>query len=84
MQIRMESRMGSVVAGIDPVLVEIQRLLQAEPKKWLRTLAKNPGGLANLELEVHQTFSKMADRLVAGLLAQTTADADFADAAKKK
>ena len=44
----------------------------------------DPGGLANLEQEIHRAFSQMADRVVAGLLAQATADSSFADTAQKK
>jgi len=84
MEVRIESKKGTVVSGIDPVLAEIQRRLQAHPKEWLKTLEQNPGGLANLEQEIHRTFSQMADRVVAGLLAQATADATFATAAEKK
>lgn len=84
MEVRLESKTGMVVSGIDPVLVEIQQRLQAQPKEWLAVLAQNPGGLAHLEQEIHRTFAQMADRLVAGLLAEATADAAFADRAKKK
>lgn len=84
MDVRMESKEGPLVTGIDPVLAEIQQRLQAQPKAWLQALAQNPAGLANLEQEIHRTFAQMADRLVAGLLAQTTAGAAFAEAAKKK
>jgi hypothetical protein len=83
-EIRMESQKGPLLSGIDPVLAEIQQRLQARPKEWLKTLEQNPGNLANLEQEIHRTFAQMADRVVAGLLAQATADSAFADAAKKK
>lgn len=84
MEVRVESKKGTVVSGIDPVLAEIQLRLQAHPKEWLKTLEQNPGGLANLEQEIHRTFSQMADRVVAGLLAQATAEATFATDAQKK
>jgi hypothetical protein len=84
MEVRMESKNGTVVDGIDPVLAEIQQRLKAHPKEWLKALAQNPGDLANLEQEIHRTFAQMADRVVAGLLAQATADPAFADSAKKK
>ena len=84
MEVRLQSQKGSVVSGIDPVLAEIQQRLQAHPKEWLKALEQNPGGLANLEQEIHRTFTQMADRVVAGLLAQATADSAFADAAQKK
>jgi hypothetical protein len=84
MEIRVDSKKGPVLSGIDPVLAEIGQRLKAHPRQWLEALAQNPGELANLEQEVHRTFAQMADRVVAGLLAQVTADAAFADAAKKK
>jgi hypothetical protein len=84
MEVRMGSKGGTVIRGIDPVLAEIQQRLQAHPKEWLKSLEQNPGSLADLEQEIHRTFSQMADRVVAGLLAQATADPAFADAAQKK
>jgi len=84
MEVRVDSKNGPVVRGIDPVLAEIQQRLQAQPQEWLKTLAQNPGHLADLEQDIHRTFAQMADRVVAGLLAQATADAAFADAAQKK
>jgi hypothetical protein len=84
MEVRMDSKKGPVINGIDPIVAEIQERLKAHPKQWLKALAQNPGGLANLEQEIHRTFAQMADRVVAGLLAQTTADSTFADSAKKK
>jgi hypothetical protein len=84
MEIRMESRKGTPISGIDPVLADIRQRLQAHPKEWLKALEQNPGGLANLEQEIHRTFAQMADWVVAGLLAEATADSAFADNAKKK
>lgn len=84
MEVRMESKEGAVVSGIDPVLFEIQQRLRAHPKEWLKVLEQNPGGLSHLEQEIHRTFAQMADRVVAGLLAQVTADSVFAETAKKK
>ena len=83
MEIRMEGKKGPVLTGIDPVLTEIQQRLRGQPKEWLKALEQNPGGLANLEQEIHRVFAQMADRVVAGLLAETTADSSFADTAKK-
>ena len=78
MEIRMESNKGTAITGIDPVLAEIQQRLEAHPKEWLKALQKNPDGLANLEQEIHRAFAQMADKVVAGLLAQTTAGSAFA------
>jgi hypothetical protein len=84
MVIRMESKTGDVLKGIDQVRAEIQRRLQQHPEQWLQTLQKNPGSFADLEQTVHHVFQQMADQMVAGLLAQATHAADFAQTAKKK
>jgi len=84
MEVRLGSQQDTKITGIDPVLTEIQQRLQAQPKEWLKKLAQNPGNLANLEQDIHRAFAQMADRVVAGLLAQATAEAAFVDAAKKK
>jgi len=84
MEIRMDSQKGPLLTGIDPVLTDIRQRLQGQPKEWLKKLEQNPGGLANLEKEIHHAFAQMADRLVAGLLAEATVDPAFADTAKKK
>lgn len=84
MEVRMESKRGAVVKGIDPVLKEIQERLQSHPGAWLKTLRDDPGSFPELEKTVHQAFKQMADQVVAGLLAQATQGHDFAEAAKKK
>lgn len=84
MEIRMDGKSGPTIKGIDPVLAEIQRRLQVQPREWLKSLEQDPGKLANLEQEIHGVFARMADHVVEGLLAQATAGADFVDAAQKK
>ena len=84
MEIRMEGKNGPALTGIDPVLAQIRQRLQARPQEWLEALRRNPGGLADVEQEVHRAFAEMADQVVAGLLAQSTAGTTFTEAAKKK
>ena len=84
MEVRMQSKKGPALKGIDPVLAEIHKSLQSHPQEWLRTLQKDPSGFGDLEKKVHHAFQQMADQLVAGLLAQATKGDDFADNAKKK
>ena len=84
MEIRMESTKGEVVRGIEPALAEIQRRLQLQPTAWLKALQQNPAHFADVEKEIHRAFTQMADQVVAGLLAQATQPAAFADRAKKK
>lgn len=84
MEVRVQGKNEAPLKGMDPVLAEIQQRLQSHPQAWLRSLQANPAGFADLEKKVHHAFQHMADQLVAGLLAQATQDADFADNAQKK
>jgi hypothetical protein len=84
MVIRMENKTGDVVTGVDQVRAQIEERLQQHPEQWLRTLRENPGSFAEVEQTVRHVFQQMADRMVAGLLAQATEPAEFAQAAKKK
>jgi hypothetical protein len=83
MEIRM-ARNKAALSGIGSALIEIQQRLQSHPEEWLEALENNPAGFADLEKEIHRAFAQMADRVVAGLLAQATKRSEFADAAKKK
>jgi hypothetical protein len=84
MQVRVQSKEATPLSGIEPVLTAIQERLQSEPEIWLKQLQTSPGSFVDLEKEVHLRFQQMADQMVAGLLAQATATADFTEAAKKK
>lgn len=84
MEVRVQSKKGTALQGIDPVLAEIHKRLQSHPQEWLRSLEKDPSGFCDLEKKVHHAFQQMADQLVAGLLAQATQGDDFANDAKKK
>jgi hypothetical protein len=84
MEIRLESKTATPLSGIEPVLTAIEQRLHREPAAWLQQLQIRPESFAALEKDVHRTFQQMADQVVAGLLAQATATAAFADAAQKK
>jgi hypothetical protein len=84
---RMEIRMGKEakpLAGVAEVLAELQRQLPTQQSKWIDQLRQSPGKFAELEVSVHQAFQRMADQVVAGLLAEVTQPADWAKDAKKK
>lgn len=84
MEVRMENKKAAALSGMDPVLAAIQERLQTRPKDWLEKLQQDPGTFCDVEKEIHGAFAQMADQVVAGLLAEATADAEFAAAAKKK
>ena len=83
MEVRFEQN-GPMVKGVAEVLQQAQQQLQAEQARWLQQLRDNPAQFADLEVHIHQTFQRLADQVVAGVLAEATAAADFAQDAKKK
>jgi hypothetical protein len=83
-EIRLENKKGRVVEDMNQARVEIHQRLLHEPEEWLKKLREKPGDFADLEQAVHIAFQKMADQMVAGLLAQATRPADFSETAKKK
>lgn len=57
-------------------------LFQAVPA-WRDRLTKDPGGLADLEREVHAKFSRGADMLVVGLVSIVMKDPGFEEACER-
>jgi hypothetical protein len=84
MLIRVGSKAGELMTGIDQVRAKIQERLRENPEQWLLALREKPESFTTVEQTVHQAFQQMADQMVAGLLAQATESAEFAQAAKKK
>ena len=76
--------MAPMVKGVTEVLQQAQQQLQTEQARWLQQLRDNPAQFADLEVHIHQTFQRLADQVVAGVLAEATAEANFAQDAKKK
>jgi hypothetical protein len=83
MEIRMQKG-GKPLAGVGEVVAQLQRQLPTQQSKWMEQLRQSPGKFAELEVSVHQAFQQMADQVMAGLLAEVTKPADWAQDAKKK
>jgi hypothetical protein len=83
MEIRM-SKAGLPVAGVAEIVAQMQRQLPGQQAEWLRQLSQNPAVFADLERTVHQAFQQLADQVIAGLLAEVTKPAAWAQDAKKK
>jgi hypothetical protein len=84
MEVRVQGKCGPMVKNVDEVLRQVQQQLQEQQGKWVAQLRDQPAQFADLEAQIHQTFQALADQVVAGVLAQATAAADFAQDAKKK
>ena len=84
MEVRVQGKCGPEVKNVDEALRQVQQQLQDQQAQWLAKLRDHPGKFADLEADIHRTFQDLADQVVAGVLAQVTAAADFAQDAKKK
>jgi predicted translin family RNA/ssDNA-binding protein len=82
MEIRM-AKAASPIAGVAEVVGEMQRQLPTQQAEWLRQLQEQPETFADLERKVHGVFQQLADRVVAGLLAEATKPAEWASQSKK-
>jgi predicted ArsR family transcriptional regulator len=83
MEVRVQGKNGPVVKNVADMLAQVRQQLQQQQSQWLEQLRDNPSGFADLEMAVHQTFQRLADQTVAGLLAQVTAQDGFAKDQKK-
>lgn len=83
MEVRIESKSAAVVSSVGQVVSTISEELQRRPAEWLLALKEDPARLGELEQEVHATFRELADRVVAGLLAQASGDSAALEAGKK-
>lgn len=84
MHIRIDSPAGSTVPDPERTLQEIREHLAAQQKIWAEKLGREPGCFAELEPQVHETFRRYADRLVASLLAQAGQEPELQQQVKKK
>ncbi len=84
MRIRFDSQTGPVVPSPDKALELIQAHLAAQQALWAEQLARDPAAFAALEPQIHLAFGKLADQLVASLLAHAAQQQALADAAQKK
>jgi hypothetical protein len=84
MRVRLASQQGPEVPAPDQTVEEIRAHLAAQQQLWADQLARDPAAFALLEPQIHLAFGKLADQLVASLLAHAARQQPLADAAKKK
>jgi hypothetical protein len=81
---RFGSKSGETVPPAQQALADIHSQLQQQQQRWAEKLAQDPASLAALEQEIHQRFGRLADQLVASLLAGVASQPTLQEAAKKK
>src|SRR6202049_4363505 len=84
MRFRLGSQTGPAVPTPDKALEFIHSHLAAQQALWAEPLAHDRAAFAALEPQIPLAFGKLADQLVASLLAHAAQQQALADAAKKK
>ena len=83
MQVRTDAQANSTVAPPVSILNEMQKELRSLQEDWSQQLQQDPSRFGQVEVEVHQTFQKMADQLVSGLLGEVGEQPTLEEACKK-
>ena len=81
MEIRMDAQSGPE-ASMEEVRKAFARELAERTSGWKSTLESSPERLDVVEREVHGVFARLADRTVAGLMAEATRARGFEGRAK--
>ncbi len=84
MRFRLHSQKGPEVSAPDQTVEQIRVHLAAQQTLGAEQLCRDPAAFALLEPQIHLTFGKLADQLVASLLAHAAQQQPLHDAAKKK
>jgi hypothetical protein len=72
MEIRSQSHTGPLVPPLAEIPAKLSQQLDAVKQQWLDQLNRDPASFARLELEIHDHFRLLADRMTASLLAEAT------------
>jgi hypothetical protein len=83
MQVHLQSKTGPLIPSGDDLLRSLREQAQILQSQWQDRLAHDPAGFAQLEVEIHDHFRRLADQMTASLLAQVTTTPDQAEPGKK-
>jgi hypothetical protein len=83
MQVRLQSKAGPLIPSGDDLLGSLREQTEALQSQWHDRLAHDPAGFAQLEVEIHDHFRRLADQMTARLLARATMTPDQAEPGKK-
>jgi len=83
MEIRSQSKAGPVVPPLAEVTATLSRQIDEMKQRLLDRLNRDPSSFAQVEVEIHDRFRRLADQMTASLLAEATITADRAEPAKR-
>ena len=83
MQVRLQSKTGPQLPSQDDLFRSFRERTEVAQQQWRERLAHDPACFAQLEVEVHDHFRRLADLMTASLLARTMTSQDQATPGKK-
>jgi hypothetical protein len=83
MEIRSQSKTGPLVPSPPDLTAAHRTQLDALSQHWVQRLAHDPACFADLEVEIHDQFRRLADQMTASVLAKATGVTDQAMPGKK-
>jgi hypothetical protein len=83
MEIRTRSETGPLVPSLGDITTQLSQQVDAMKQRWLDQLARDPASFAQIEVEIHDHFRRLADQMTATLLAEATTAGDPAGPEEK-
>jgi hypothetical protein len=83
MEIRSQSKTGPRVPSPPDLTASHRTQLDALSQQWVNRLAQDPACFADVEVEIHDQFRRLADQMTASVLAKATGATDQAEPGKK-
>jgi hypothetical protein len=83
MEIRSQSKTGPRIPSPPDLTAALRAQLDALSQQWVDQLAQEPARFADVEVEIHDQFRRLADQMTASVLATATATHDQAEPGKK-
>jgi hypothetical protein len=83
MEIRNQSHSGPGVPPLAEIAATLSRQVDGMKQQLLDRLNRDPSSFAQVEVEIHDRFRRLADQMTASLLAEATTSDDQAGPEKK-
>src|SRR3984893_19480172 len=83
MEIRNQSKTGPGVPPLAEITTTLSHQIDDMKQRLLDRLNQNPASFAQIEVEIHDRFRRLADQMTASLLAEATIPGERAGAEKK-
>jgi hypothetical protein len=83
MEIRNQSKTGPVVPPLAEITATLSHQIDDMKQRLLDRLNQDPASFAQIEVEIHDRFRRLADQMTASLLAEATIPDDQAEPGKK-